>query len=73
MEYKIVAEYSAPTFYDIKNGEELYDECDAQVQAYWVISYDTESDEVVEWLERYTLDQEDDALARVEELNKEGE
>lgn len=30
MEYRIVAEYSAPTFYDIDTNEELYDSCHAE-------------------------------------------
>lgn len=71
--YKLTDEWASPTYYEHNSDKQVYDECDASIQAYWVISYDIESDEVVEWLERYTLDQEDDALARIKELNEEGE
>lgn len=71
--YKVVSEWSAPTFYDIDTNEELYNECDASEQCLWVISYDTDEHEVVEWLERYYIGEEEEAKARAKELNEEGE
>lgn len=71
--YKVVEEWAAPTYKDIDTHEELYDECDASVQALWVVSYDTKEHEIVDWLERFYLNEEDEAKARAEELNKEGE
>lgn len=71
--YKVVSEWSAPTYYDIDTNKQVYDECDASIQALWVVSYDTKEHEVVEWLERFYPDEEDEAKARAKELNLEGE
>lgn len=71
VEYKAVYEYSAPTFYDVDTDKELYDECDAGVQCYWVVSWDTEEKEIIEWLERY-VDAEE-AIKVAKELNEKGE
>ena len=71
--YKLVSEWSAPTFYDYETNEVLYDECDASEQALWVVSYDTDNKEIIEWLERYYIDEVEEARARVKELNEEGE
>lgn len=71
--YKVAEEWAAPTFYELGTRKELYDECDQSIQALWVISYDTEENEVVEWLERFYPDEEEEALARAKELNEEGE
>ena len=70
MEYRIVYEYSAPTFYDIKTNEELYDECQASNQRLWVVSYDTENKEIVDWLMDFMLHEEDKANDYIEELKK---
>jgi hypothetical protein len=71
--YKVAEEWAAPTFYELGTRKELYDECDQSIQALWVISYDTEEDEVVEWLERFYPGEEEEALARAKELNEKGE
>ena len=71
--YKVVSEWSAPTYYDLDTNEELYNECDAMEQALWVVSYDTEEHEVVEWLERFYVGEDNEARARAKELNEEGE
>lgn len=70
MEYKIVVEYSAPTFYDIKTNEELYDECQASNQRLWVVSYDTENKEIIDWLQDFMLHEEDKANEYIKELRK---
>lgn len=70
--YKVVSEWSAPTYYDVDTNEVLYDECDASVRAYWVVSYDTEAHEIVEWLECFYDEELEEAKARAEELNREG-
>lgn len=70
IEYKIVYEYSAPTFYDIKTNEELYDECEASNQRLWVVSYDPENKEVIDWLMDFMLHEEDKANDYIEELKK---
>lgn len=51
--YKIVVEWAAPTYYDYENNTELYDECDASPQRLWVVSYDPDEKEIVEWLEEF--------------------
>ena len=71
IEYKVVEEWSAPTYYELDTRKELYDECDASVQRLWVVSYDTEEKEIIEWLEEYSLLCEDEAKARAKELNEE--
>ena len=70
MEYKIVYEYSAPTFYDIETNEELYDECQASNQRLWVVSYDTENKEIVDWLMDFMLHEEDKANDYIKGLRK---
>lgn len=71
IKYKVVSEWAAPTYYDIDTNKELYDECNASIQALWVVSYDNH--EIIEWLERFYPDEEDEAKARADELNREGE
>lgn len=73
IKYKVLSEWSAPTYYDIDTNEEVFDECQASVQALWVVSYDTETGEIEEWLERFYAHEEEEAKARAEELNREGE
>lgn len=51
MEYKIVEEFSAPTYYDVETGEKLWESCDESSQGYWVISYNPEEEEIEEWIE----------------------
>lgn len=70
MEYKIVSEWACPTYYDYKTNEMLYDECDASAQRLWVVSYDPEAKEIVEWLEDFTLAEEDKANDYIEKLKK---
>lgn len=60
MEYKVAYEYSAPDYYDNETGEKLYESCDASTQCYWVVSYDPEEEEIIEWIERF--DNPDEAL-----------
>lgn len=73
IKYIVVDEWSAPTFYRHGTSDELYDECDASLQALWVVSYDEENDEIIDWLEQFSVSADDKALARAEELNKKGE
>lgn len=53
MKYRVVYEYSAPTFYDYDTDDELYDECQASIQCYWVVSYDEKNREIIEWVDRF--------------------
>lgn len=71
--YKVVEEWAAPTFYELGTRKELYDECDSSIQALWVVSYDADENEIVEWLERFYANEADEALARAKELNEEGD
>lgn len=73
IKYKVVSEWAAPTYYDIDTNEELYDECDASIQALWVVSYDEDEHEIIEWLERFTIDEDSKAVELANELNKKGE
>lgn len=73
MKYRVVSEWSAPTYYDIDTNEELFDECDASIQALWIVSYDEDEHEIIEWLERFYANEEEEAKARAKELNLEGE
>lgn len=73
MKYRIVSEYSAPTFYDIDTNEDLYDECQASNQRLWVVSYDEENKEIIDWLMDFMLHEEDKARDYIKELNEKGE
>ena len=73
IKYKVVSEWAAPTYYDIDTNEELYDECDASVQALWVVSYDEDEHEIIEWLERFDTYEDSKAVDLANELNKKGE
>lgn len=68
--YKIVVEWAAPTFYDYKTNEELFDECDSSQQRLWVVSYDTEAKEIIDWIEDFRLSEEDKALEFIKGLEK---
>ena len=70
MEYRIVEEWSAPTYTDIKTHKNLYDSCDTSVQCLWVVGYDTEEQEITEWFERFDLSEEDKANDYIEQLKK---
>lgn len=73
IKYIVLEEWSAPTYYKHNTKDVVFDECQASIQALWVASYDTKEDEVVEWLERFYADEDDEAEARAKELNEEGE
>lgn len=68
MEYRIVSEWACPTYYDYKTNETLYDECSSSAQRLWVVSYDTENKEIIEWLQDFTLAEEDKANDYIEKL-----
>ncbi len=72
IEYIVAEEWSAPTFYKHNGalGEVLYDECESSLQALWVVSYDPETHEIIDWIERFYGDEDDEAEARAKELNK---
>lgn len=68
--YKVVEEWSAPTFYDIDTNEELYDECQANNQRLWVVSYDKDNKEIIDWLMDFMLHEEDKARKYIKELEE---
>lgn len=71
--YRVVEMWSAPTYYDYDTGKELYDECDSSCQQLWVVSYDDDEHEIVDWLEEYAVSDIKIAKARAKELNEKGE
>ena len=73
IKYKVVSEWAAPTYYEVGTNEVLYDECNASEQALWVVSYDTENKEIIEWLQRFYIGEEHEAEEVAKELNEEGE
>lgn len=73
IKYIVAEEWSAPTYYKHGTRETLYDECNASLQALWVVSYDEKNEEIVEWLERFYAYEDEEAEARAKELNEEGE
>lgn len=68
--YILVDEWSAPTYYEHNTSNELYDECNSSIQRLWVVSYDEDEKEIIEWLQDFTLAQEDEALAYIKALKK---
>ena len=67
--YKVVSEWSSPTYYDVGTNEELYNECSGSEQCLWVVTYDTDSHEIEEWVERFEVFEEEQAQAMADELN----
>ena len=53
LEYKILTEWAAPTFYDYKTNHVVCESGEEELQAYWVVSWDKEN-ESFEWLERFS-------------------
>lgn len=51
--YKIVEEWSEPTYIDQKTGEVLYESSCTDRQGYWVVVYDPDEHEIVEWVEQF--------------------
>lgn len=70
IKYRLAIEYSAPTYYDYDTDEELYDECQSSPQRLWVVSYDTEANEVVEWITDFLIGEEDKAREYIKGLEK---
>lgn len=70
IKYRLAIEHSAPTYYDYDTNEELFDECQSSPQRLWVVSYDTEEDEVVEWIKDFLIGEEDRAREYIKKLEK---
>lgn len=70
MKYKIVTEWAAPTYYDYDTNEELYDECQGNPQRLWVVSYDEENKEIIDWLMDFMLHEEDKARDYIKQLKE---
>lgn len=68
--YKLVVEYSSPIFYDYDTNEKLFEECDYGNQRLWVVSYDTENNEIIDWLMDFMLHQEEKARDYIKKLEK---
>lgn len=73
IEYRVVEEWAAPIYYDYDTGEELYDECDSSRQRLWVVIYDKDEHEIVEWVEEYFISDIEIAKSRAKALNEKGE
>lgn len=70
IKYMVVDEFSTPSYFVHNTDELLYDSCDANVQTLWLVGYDEEEKEIIEWVERYRIYDDDKALARAEYLNR---
>lgn len=68
--YKLVSEWGSPTYYDYETNEMLYDACYRSAQRLWVVSYDPEEHEIIEWLQDFTLAEEDKANDYIKKLEK---
>lgn len=53
MIYKVVEEWSSPTYIDHETGNVLYETTDAERQCYWVVTYDLNEHEIIEWVEQF--------------------
>lgn len=62
-EFKVVKELSCPDYVDYDTGKTLYSECDASVQCLWVVSFDPEEQEIMEWIERFEICEDKEARA----------
>ena len=70
IQYRLAYEYSSPSYYDIDTEETLWQSCDYSKQCLWVVSWDTQEKEIIEWLEQFNLAQEDEARAYIRALEK---
>ena len=57
MEYKIVEERGAPTYYDIETGKVLYESGEDGLMSYWVVLYNTEEQDIEEFIETFPNEQ----------------
>lgn len=56
--YKIIEEWARPKYIDVETSTVLYEEDEESWQAYWLVSWDTEEQEVTKWIEKFAwLDQ----------------
>lgn len=68
--YKIVAKWVEPTYYDYDTNERLYDEYQSSPERLWVVSYDPEEKEIVEWLKEFSLLDEQQARDYIKQLEE---
>lgn len=66
--FKVVEAWGAMTYVDPDTQEELYVEGESHLQEYWVVKYDTEEHEVMDWLETFpTKEQAEEYKQKLEE------
>lgn len=72
--YKVVEEWSRPVWYAHNDalGRILHEESEDSIQSLWVVKYNTNTQEIEEWCERFYADEDDEAEARAKELNEKG-
>lgn len=68
LEYRIVSEVSAPSYYDTTTNELLGEESDEEVQAYWVVTYNPKEKYIEEWIDRFY--DEDQAIEVKNQIEK---
>lgn len=73
IKYIVAEEWSAPSLYKYGTDELLEDEAQVSVQYLWVVEYNEDEQVVESWLERFEVGDDEAALARAEELNRERE
>lgn len=68
LEYRIVNEVSRPRYYDFETGKLLGEDGSEDTQAYWVVIYNTKTEKIDEWVNRF--DDPDDAQRFIDNMNR---
>lgn len=54
MEYRIVEAWGAMRYYFPEEKEPVYEDTDDSNQGYWVVAYDPDEKEIIDWLEMFS-------------------
>lgn len=71
IQYRVVDEWSSPSYHDWDTGEVLQDdEGEESCQRFWVVAYDPEEKIIKEWLEEFAATDLKLAVARAKDLQE---
>lgn len=57
-EYKVVEEWGIMSYVDVETQETIYVEGECHLQSYWVVTYDPEEKELMEWIKTFSTEEE---------------
>lgn len=66
--FKVVEAWGAMTYVDPDTSKPLYEETEDMCQCYWLVRYDTDLKEIVEWVELFpTKEQAEEYKRKLDE------